>query len=80
MAELIVISRIDGNPVAWRCSQCRQVFSVPGKLTVEERRKRVTTEFEAHSRSAHAGHATAAGTRQPTSQTVHVNRQRAESS
>jgi hypothetical protein len=54
MAELIVVDRIDGNPVAWRCSQCRQVFSIPGKLTTEERRIKMNAEFKAHLRRDHA--------------------------
>jgi hypothetical protein len=54
MPELIVISKIDGNPVAWRCSNCRQTFSIPGKLTTEERRKKATEEFRSHLRLAHA--------------------------
>jgi hypothetical protein len=54
MAELIVIDRIDGNPVAWRCSLCRQRFSTLGKLTTEERRRKIAAEFNAHSLQAHA--------------------------
>lgn len=54
MAELIVIDRIDGSPVAWRCSQCRQQFFIPGKLTTEERHRKVKAEFRAHSQQAHA--------------------------
>jgi len=48
MPELIVMEKIDGSPVAWRCSDCRQKFSVRGKLTLQERHKRVTAEFKAH--------------------------------
>lgn len=54
MAELIIVDRIDGTPVAWRCSQCRQVFSALGKLTAEERRRKVNAEFKAHVRRDHA--------------------------
>jgi len=54
MASLIVIDRIDGNPVTWRCSQCRQVFSVAGKLTTAERHRKITAEFRAHSQQVHA--------------------------
>ena len=53
MAELIVMERIDGSPVAWRCSDCRQKFSVRGKLTVQERHRQVTAEFEVHMRDCH---------------------------
>ncbi|HLJ89929.1 MAG TPA: hypothetical protein VKZ53_24185 [Candidatus Angelobacter sp.] len=53
MAELIVISKIDGNAVAWRCSQCQQVFSMLGKLGTEERRRMVAALFKAHVRMAH---------------------------
>lgn len=48
MPELIVAERIDGNPVAWRCSDCRQSFSVRGKLTAQERYNQVNAEFKAH--------------------------------
>jgi hypothetical protein len=48
MPELIVLEKIDGNPVAWRCSHCRQRFSAYGKLTTQERHRKVTAEFEAH--------------------------------
>jgi hypothetical protein len=53
MPELIIIDRIDGTPVAWRCSQCREVFSMPGKFTTEERRRKVNVEFKAHLRRDH---------------------------
>lgn len=53
MLELIVIEKIDGSPVAWRCSDCRQKFSVRGKLTLQERHRQVTTEFKAHIEQRH---------------------------
>jgi hypothetical protein len=53
MAELIVMERIDGSPVAWRCSDCRQKFSVRGKLTAQERCKQVTAEFKSHVEDRH---------------------------
>ncbi len=53
MPELIVMEKIDGSPVAWRCSDCRQKFSVRGKLTMQERHRQVTAEFEAHMRERH---------------------------
>jgi hypothetical protein len=53
MAELIVMEKIDGNPVAWRCSDCRQKFSVRGKLTAQERHKLVTAEFKTHMEERH---------------------------
>lgn len=74
MAELIVVDKIDGNPVAWRCSQCRQVFSIPGKLTAEERRRKVKVEFKAHARKAHStDDATVANTILGPGQPVQVN-------
>lgn len=74
MVELIVIDKIDGSPVAWRCSRCRQVFSIPGKLTMEERRRRVTVEFKAHIRKAHTtDEATVANTILSPGQPVQVN-------
>jgi hypothetical protein len=53
MPELIVMDKIDGSPVAWRCSDCRQKFSVRGKLTMQERHKQVTVQFEVHMRERH---------------------------
>ncbi len=53
MPELIVVEKIDGNPVAWRCSDCRQSFSVRGKLTAQERHQQVTAEFKAHMEERH---------------------------
>ena len=53
MPELIVMEKIDGSPVAWRCSDCRQKFSVRGKLTMQERHRQVTAEFEVHMRDCH---------------------------
>jgi len=53
MAELIVMEKIDGSPVAWRCSDCRQKFSVRGKLTAQERCKLVTAEFKSHMEERH---------------------------
>ena len=53
MAELIVMERIDGSPVAWRCSECRQSFSVHGKLTAHERHTQVNAEFKAHMQEQH---------------------------
>jgi hypothetical protein len=48
MPELIVLEKIDGNPVAWRCSHCNQRFSAFGKLTTQERNRKVTAEFKTH--------------------------------
>jgi hypothetical protein len=53
MLELIVTEKIDGNPVAWRCSECRQKFSVRGKLTMQERHKQVAAEFKSHVEERH---------------------------
>ena len=53
MPALVVTEKIDGNPVAWRCSDCRQSFSARGKLTTQERRKQVTAEFKAHIKESH---------------------------
>jgi hypothetical protein len=53
MAELIVMEKIDGSPVAWRCSDCRQKFSVRGKLTAQERHRQVTAEFKVHMEERH---------------------------
>ena len=53
MPELIVTEKIDGNAVAWRCSDCCQDFAVRGKLTMQERQRKVTAEFEAHLEDSH---------------------------
>jgi hypothetical protein len=53
MPELIVVEKIDGSPVAWRCSDCRQGFSVRGKLTAQERHNQITAEFKAHIEEGH---------------------------
>jgi len=47
------MEKIDGSPVAWRCSDCRQKFSVRGKLTMQERHKQVTAEFKTHMEERH---------------------------
>lgn len=71
MPQLIVLEKIDGTPVSWRCSDCRQNFSVRGKFTVQERQKRITAEFKAHIEASHEsearadGMAFAAGVRMP---------------
>jgi hypothetical protein len=61
MPELIVVEKIDGNPVSWRCSHCRQNFSVRGKLTAQERQARITAEFKAHIEAGHKYEARAGG-------------------
>ena len=53
MPQLIAIEKIDGNPVAWRCSDCSQNFSARGKLTAKERLKKVTVEFKSHLEESH---------------------------
>jgi len=61
MPQLIVVEKIDGTPVSWRCSDCRQSFSVRGKLTPEERQKRITTAFKAHLEESHKSEKSAGG-------------------
>jgi hypothetical protein len=53
MPELIVTEKIDGTPVAWRCSECRQSFSVRGKLATQERQLRVNAAFKSHLEESH---------------------------
>jgi len=53
MATLIVLEKIDGTAVAWRCSDCRQKFSVRGKLTSKERQKIINAEFSSHIEGSH---------------------------
>jgi hypothetical protein len=61
MSELIVVEKIDGSPVSWRCSGCRQTFSVRGKLTAQQRQVRITAEFKAHIEAGHKYEARAGG-------------------
>jgi hypothetical protein len=53
MADLIVLEKIDGTAVAWRCSDCRQKFSVRGKFTSKERQKIINAEFSSHIEAGH---------------------------
>ncbi len=53
MPQLVVVEKIDGNPVSWRCSDCRQNFSARGKLTTQERLHKVTAEFQTHLEESH---------------------------
>ena len=57
MPQLVVVEKIDGTPVAWRCSDCNQVFAVRGKLTVDERTKKVTALFKTHLEEIHKSEA-----------------------
>jgi hypothetical protein len=51
--HLIVVEKIDGTPVSWRCSDCGQNLSVRGKLTAQERQNKITAEFKAHMEASH---------------------------
>jgi transposase-like protein len=53
MPQLIVTEKIDGNPVAWRCSDCSKNFSARGKLTAQERQQKVAAEFKTHVEESH---------------------------
>jgi hypothetical protein len=53
MPQLVVVEKIDGNPVAWRCSDCNQVLAVRGKLTAEERLQKVNAAFKTHLEEIH---------------------------
>ena len=53
MPQLVVVEKIDGNPVAWRCSECRQNFSARGKLTTQQRLQKVNKEFKLHMEESH---------------------------
>jgi len=55
MPQLVVTEKIDGNPVAWRCSDCNQSFSARGKLSAQERLKKITAEFKSHVEESHKG-------------------------
>ncbi len=55
MPQLIVTEKIDGNPVAWRCSDCSQSFSARGKLTTKQRNEKVNAEFKLHVEKSHKG-------------------------
>lgn len=53
MPQLVVTEKIDGNPVAWRCSDCNQNFSARGKLSTQERLEKVSAEFNSHLEQSH---------------------------
>lgn len=55
MAQLVVTEKIDGNPVAWRCSGCDQSFSAGHELSSQERLEKVTAEFKSHMEERHKG-------------------------
>jgi hypothetical protein len=55
MAQLVVTEKIDGNPVAWRCSACNQVFAAARELNPQERLNKVTAEFKSHMEERHKG-------------------------
>jgi len=55
MPQLVVTEKIDGNPVAWRCSDCSKNFSARGKLSSQERLEKVTAEFKSHVEERHQG-------------------------
>jgi hypothetical protein len=55
MAQLVVIEKIDGNPVTWRCSDCNQNFSAGRELNSQERLEKVTAEFKSHMEERHKG-------------------------
>ena len=61
MPQLIVLEKIDGTPVSWRCSGCRQSFSVRGKLTAQERQTKIADEFKAHLEESHKSEKSAGG-------------------
>jgi transposase-like protein len=63
MPQLVVVEKIDGNPVSWRCSDCRQNFSARGKLTTQQRLEKVNREFKSHLEESHK----AAGAARPMS-------------
>ncbi|HEY3768521.1 MAG TPA: hypothetical protein VGN44_07605 [Candidatus Angelobacter sp.] len=65
MPQLVVVDKIDGTPVAWRCSICRQAFSVRGKLTPQERLQKVTADFKIHVEESHKANAASAGVAYP---------------
>ena len=53
MAQLVVTEKIDGSPVAWRCSACDQVFSAAPELNSQERLNKVMVEFKSHMEERH---------------------------
>ncbi|HEX3092893.1 MAG TPA: hypothetical protein VHW72_09745 [Candidatus Angelobacter sp.] len=55
MAQLVVTEKIDGDPVAWRCSACNQGFSAARELNSQERLNKVAVEFKSHMEERHQG-------------------------
>ena len=57
MPQLVVIEKIDGNPVAWRCSDCNHPFYGGRELNSQQRLDKVTAEFKSHIEDRHKGEA-----------------------
>jgi len=55
MSQLVVTEKIDGSPVAWRCSDCNQAFSAGRELNSQERLNKVMVEFKSHMEERHKG-------------------------
>jgi len=55
MAQLVVTEKIDGDPVAWRCSGCNQSFSARRDLSAQEQIEKVSLEFKSHVEERHKG-------------------------
>jgi len=55
MAQLVVTEKIDGNPVAWRCSDCNQSFAARRELSAQEQIEKVSAEFKSHVEERHKG-------------------------
>jgi len=55
IAQLVVTEKIDGTPVAWRCSDCNQAFSAGRELNSQERLNKVMVEFKSHMEERHKG-------------------------
>jgi hypothetical protein len=53
MAQLVVTEKIDGDPVAWRCSACDQSFSARRELSAQEQIEKLSAEFKAHMEERH---------------------------
>jgi hypothetical protein len=56
MPRLIISQKREGQPTAWKCSECPETFTVPPNAkSNRDRIKAITTGFREHMRTEHAG-------------------------
>lgn len=49
MRKLVVTSRIDGDPLAWKCTDCQwSISKPPGHAPADEVKLRIKEQFKKH--------------------------------